>query len=157
VQVAPAVVPFEYGDVEVRTIVVDGEPWFVAADVCAVLGIANSRDALTRLDEADIRQTDVRSGGQNRQVKIVNESGLCDLIIRSDKPQAKPFRRWVTSEGLPSIRKTGSCGTPALPGGGEPGQLPLQLLDFDGDDVDCHGLLLRCEARTASVRHRLLP
>lgn len=103
-------VPFDYSGHEVRTITRDGEPWFVAADVCAVLEIKDASDAVSRLDQADRDRTPVRSGGQNRQMWIVNESGLYDLIIRSDKPEARPFRRWVTSEVLPAIRKTGRYG-----------------------------------------------
>ena len=111
-----AIVPFNYGDQQVRTVTRDDEPWFVAADVCAVLGIGKVTDAVGRLDEADTGLTGIRSGGQNRQMSIVNESGLYDLIFRSDKPEAKPFRRWVTSEVLPSIRRTGGYVAPAQRG-----------------------------------------
>jgi prophage antirepressor-like protein len=83
--------------------------------VCAVLGIGDVRQAVERLDEADRCQIPIRSGEQNRQMWIVNESGLYDLIIRSDKPQARPFRRWVTTEVLPAIRKTGSYSVSAAP------------------------------------------
>lgn len=86
----------------------DGEPWLVAADVCAVLDISNVGNALARLDRADIRSTDVRSGGQRRSINIVNESGLYDLILDSRKPIARAFRRWVTSELLPEIRRDGT-------------------------------------------------
>lgn len=108
-------VPFEYSGHQVRTINRDGEPGFVALDVCTVLDIKDVRQAVERLDQADRYQAPIRSGSQNRQMWIVNESGLYDLIIRSDKPQARPFRRWVTSEVLPAIRKTGRYGAPVLP------------------------------------------
>jgi hypothetical protein len=80
----------------------------VAADVCAALGIANSRDALARLDddEKGVVSTDTLGGAQ--QVAIINESGLYNLIMGSRKPQAKPFKRWVTGTVLPDIRKTGA-------------------------------------------------
>ena len=106
---------FRYDDAPVRTVTVDGEPWFVAADVCAVLGIANVGNALARLDDDEkdsIRLTDGTPGNPNRV--IVSEAGLYDLIIRSDKPEAKRFRRWVTHEVLPSIRRTGSYAVPAV-------------------------------------------
>ena len=101
----------------VRAMLRDGEPWFVAADVCAALEIANSRDALSRLadDEKGVGNADTLGGAQ--QVGIVNESGLYALIFTSRKPEAQRFRRWVTSDVLPSIRKTGAYTTaaPALP------------------------------------------
>lgn len=100
---------FEYEGHDFRTVDVNGEPWFVAADVCKVLEIINVGNALSRLDEADIRSTDVWSPLNNRAyaTKIVNESGLYDLILDSRKPEAKRFRRWITAEVLPTIRKTG--------------------------------------------------
>tara|TARA_R110002051_G_scaffold1853_2_gene10186 strand:- start:15786 stop:16508 length:723 start_codon:yes stop_codon:yes gene_type:complete len=105
---------FTYGGQQVRTIHIDGEPWFVAADVCAVLGIANSRDALARLDadEKGVGITDTLGGAQ--QVAVVNESGLYALTWTSRKEAAATFRRWVKREVLPSIRKTGQFGS-ALP------------------------------------------
>lgn len=99
---------FNYQDNEVRTVEINGEPWFVLKDVCAVLGIGNSRMVFDRLDsdEKGVSQIDTPGGLQN--VNIVNESGLYNVLLRSDKPEAKPLRKWVTSEVLPSIRKTGS-------------------------------------------------
>jgi prophage antirepressor-like protein len=93
------IVPFNFDEHQVRVIVgLDGRPWWVAADVCAVLGIASASDAVTRLDGADVGTTDIRSGVQNRQMKVVNESGLYDLVLDSRKPAARRFRRWITSE-----------------------------------------------------------
>lgn len=93
---------------EVRTLEINGEPWFVLADVCKALDISNSRNIAARLedDEKGVTLMDTLGGAQN--ITIINESGLYDVILRSDKPQAKPFRKWVTSEVLPSIRKTGA-------------------------------------------------
>ncbi|MFK0295495.1 BRO family protein [Streptomyces sp. NPDC090442] len=85
----------------------DGEPWFVAADVAKAVGIGNVGMALTRVNAADISSADVSSTGQRRRMKCVNESGLYDLVLDSRKPEAKQFRRWITSEVLPSIRRTG--------------------------------------------------
>lgn len=105
---------FRYQDNEVRTVEINGEPWFVLKDVCAVLGIGNSRMVFDRLDsdEKGVSQIDTPGGLQN--VNIINESGLYNVILRSDKPEAKPFRKWVTSEVLPSIRKTGGYGQKVL-------------------------------------------
>jgi len=91
----------------------NGEPWFVAADVARVLGYDHTPHA-TRLlddDEADVHKVDSRSVNgveQAREVSIINESGLYHLVLMSKKPEAKKFRKWVTEEVLPSIRKTGS-------------------------------------------------
>jgi anti-repressor protein len=100
----------------VRTVVRDGEPWFVAGDVCRVLGVANVPDAVASLDddEKGVVTTDT-PGGQQR-VRVVNEPGLYSLILRSRKPEAKAFKRWVTHEVLPTIRRTGRFeSAPALP------------------------------------------
>lgn len=100
--------PFAYGTQQVRTILIGDEPWFVAADVCAVLEIANARQAVARVDRDDVCQVDViDSLGRGQNAYAVNESGMYELVIRSDKPQARKFRRWITSEVLPAIRKTG--------------------------------------------------
>lgn len=98
---------FKYGESPVRTVVQDGEPWFVLKDVCEVLGMSNNRMVADRLDEDEkgVSQIDTLGGAQG--MTIINESGLYNVILRSDKPQAKPFRKWVTAEVLPSIRKTG--------------------------------------------------
>ena len=108
---APAV--YKFGLQEVRVVMRDDEPWFVAADVCAALEIANSRDALLKLDgdEKDVGLTDTLGGKQ--EVAIVSESGMYTLVLRcrdAVKPGTVPhrFRKWVTAEVLPAIRKTGS-------------------------------------------------
>lgn len=100
---------FPVSNHEVRSLIIDEEPWFVAKDVCEVLGLGNISMATGRLDSDEINQIELLSTDNRRRPHIViNESGLYSLIIRSDKPQAKEFRRWVTGEVLPSIRKTGS-------------------------------------------------
>ncbi len=98
---------FTYSGNEVRTVKKNGEPWFVLKDVCAILSIGNVADVCARLDtdEKGVGQIDTLGGRQN--MNIINESGLYNVILRSDKPEAKPFRKWVTSEVLPSIRRTG--------------------------------------------------
>ncbi|MFT4124426.1 MAG: phage antirepressor [Microbacteriaceae bacterium] len=103
---------FRYGDMSVRTVLVDGEPWFVAADVTAVLGFANGRMAIARLDEDGVSQADITDSlGRAQRATVLNEPGIYELIMRSDKPEAKAFRRWVTHEVLPSIRRTGQFGS----------------------------------------------
>jgi prophage antirepressor-like protein len=101
------VVPFNFNGLAVRTLSQNNIPWFVANDVCEVLAIANSRDAVSRLDddEKGVAFTDTLGGSQ--KTTIINESGLYALILRSNKPNAKAFRKWVTSEVLPAIRQTG--------------------------------------------------
>lgn len=92
----------------VRTMLIDAEPWFVLADVCYILGIKNSRDVYSEMlddDEKGVGKTDTPGGRQ--EVQIVNEPGLYTVVIRSNSEKAKPFRRWVTHEVLPSIRKQG--------------------------------------------------
>ncbi|PEW74046.1 phage antirepressor Ant [Bacillus thuringiensis] len=96
----------EFG--QVRTVVQGEEVWFIAKDVCDVLEIRNSRQAMARLDEDEKAGVTINDGSQNRTLSSVNESGLYSLILTSRKPQAKAFKKWVTSEVLPSIRKHGA-------------------------------------------------
>ena len=95
-----------------RAVTLEGEPWFVAADVCRALGLGIDNTATRRLDEdekAALRLTQTSSNGteQGRDVTIVNEPGLYSLVLASRKPEAKAFKRWITHEVIPSIRKTG--------------------------------------------------
>lgn len=98
---------FNYQSNEVRTVEMGGEPWFVLKDVCNILGISKYRDTAARLDADERGSVEVDTLGGTQQVIAVNESGLYHVILRSDKPEAAPFRKWVTSEVLPSIRKNG--------------------------------------------------
>lgn len=99
---------FRFGELLVRAHERDGEPWFVLGDLCRALGLTNASVVASRLDEADVSLANVSSGGQRRSVFMVNESGMYEVVIRSDKPGALKFRRWITSDVLPAIRKTGS-------------------------------------------------
>lgn len=92
----------EFG--EIRAIEQNGEPWFVAADVCRALDIGNVTQALSRLDPDEIT---LISNEGSREINLVNEPGLYSLVLGSRKPEAKAFKRWITHEVLPSIRKTG--------------------------------------------------
>lgn len=99
---------FSFQEKQIRVVVKDGEPWFVARDVCAILEIGNTSQALVRLDddEKGVISTDTPGGVQ--EMAAVNESGLYELVLGSKKQEAKEFKRWIKREVLPSIRKTGA-------------------------------------------------
>ena len=105
---------FNFESNEVRTQLIDDEPWFVGRDVAEVLGYSNTRDALNRhVDLEDISSVVIHDGTSGNPLQtIINESGLYSLILKSKLPNAKKFKRWVTSEVLPTIRKTGSYQAP---------------------------------------------
>lgn len=98
---------FNFENHEVRAQVIDDEPWFVAKDVCDILEISNSRDAVSRLDDDEKATVGLTDGSQIRNYSIVNEFGLYNLVLSSRKPEAKVFKRWITHDVIPSIRKTG--------------------------------------------------
>jgi prophage antirepressor-like protein len=108
-----ALIPFEYSGRQVRTVQVDGEPWFVAADVCAVLELNNVTMAVASLDEDEKGFSTIETPGGEQRVVIVNEPGLYSLILRSRKPEAKAFKRWLTHEVIPALRKRGRYDVPA--------------------------------------------
>ena len=96
----------EFG--EVRTLTVNGEPWFVGKDIADILEYRNgSRDINRHIDEEDRRKSMIFDGNQNKETIIINESGLYSLILSSKLPNAKKFKRWITTDILPTIRKTG--------------------------------------------------
>lgn len=96
----------EFG--EIRTVSVDGEPWFVASDVCKALDISNPRDAVSRLDDDERNTVALTDGNRgNPNISIINEPGLYSLVLSSRKPGAKAFKRWITHDVIPAIRKTG--------------------------------------------------
>lgn len=98
---------FQFENLPLNVIDKAGEPWFIAKEVCEILEISNYRDAVSKLDddEKGVAKTDTLGGEQ--ETNIISESGLYTLIIRSNKPNARKFRKWVTGVVLPSIRKTG--------------------------------------------------
>lgn len=106
-------IPFTYEDQQVRVVDIGGEPWFVLADLCRVLDLSNSRMVAQRLGD-DVRHVlaGLDSLGRAQNAYVVNESGMYEVVIRSDKPEAATFRRWITADVLPSIRKTGAYSTP---------------------------------------------
>lgn len=99
---------FKFENKRLRALLINGEPWFVGSDVAKTLGYSNSRDALARhVDEDDKLTERFVLSGQNREVNVINESGLYSLILSSKLPSAKEFKHWITSEVLPQIRRTG--------------------------------------------------
>ncbi|HDG8546878.1 TPA: ORF6C domain-containing protein [Staphylococcus aureus] len=107
---------FNFEELPVRTLEVDGEPYFIGKDVADILGYANGRDALSKhVDAEDKLPSQIATAGQNRNVTIINESGLYSLIFSSKLENAKRFKRWVTSEVLPTLRKTGAYKVPSDP------------------------------------------
>jgi len=93
---------------DIRILDQDGQTWFVLKDVCDVLGLTTPAKVSERLESDEVSQTHIiDSMNRSQETTIINESGLYNVIIRSDKPDAKRFRKWITSEVLPSIRKNG--------------------------------------------------
>ena len=103
-----SIIQFQFGFNDIRVVSINDEPWLVAKDVCDVLGIKNHRDACERLDddEKDVATADTLGGSQ--EMVVISESGFYRLVMTSRKPEVKKFQKWVTSEVIPSIRKTGS-------------------------------------------------
>nr|WP_255643336.1 BRO family protein [Actinoplanes polyasparticus] len=98
---------FEFGEHELRTIVIGGDPWFFASDITSALALGNPRSSLALLDEDEKGVHTMDTPGGEQQVTVVNEPGMYSLILRSRKAEARVFKRWVTHEVLPAIRKTG--------------------------------------------------
>ena len=103
----PVAFQFSATKQEIRSFLIEQEPWFVAKDVCSILGLSNSRKAISALDDDEKGVTKSDTPGGKQSLSIINESGLYALVLRSNKPEAKTFRKWITSEVLPSIRKKG--------------------------------------------------
>ncbi len=140
---------FKYNSNEVRMVQMDGEPWWVLKDVCSILEMDTSQvgKVANRLDEDERNQITVMDVlGRKQKTYIVNESGLYHVILRSDKPQAKPFRKWVTNEVLPSIRKHGAYMTPEM--------LKAVILNPDTMIQLCTALKEETEKRTV-LEHQL--
>jgi prophage antirepressor-like protein len=99
---------YNYHEKEVRTVMIDNEPWFVAKDVCRILELDNISMSISRLDDDEKGVSSIDTPGGKQDMAIVNEAGLYTLILGSRKPEAKEFKRWITHEVIPTIRKTGS-------------------------------------------------
>lgn len=108
---------FNFENNQLRTLLINDEPWFFGKDVADILEYTNTAKAIRdHVDEEDKLTERIVLSGQNREVIFINESGLYSLVLSSKLPSAKRFKRWVTSEVLPQIRKTGSYATPQLTG-----------------------------------------
>jgi len=116
-------IPFKFEDKNIRVLMIEGNPWWVASDVCAVLGISNGRDAVSRLDDDERQRVAITDSLINQgfsdnvpgtTVTLINEPGLYGLVLTSRKPEAKLFKRWITHEVLPSIRQQGGYQIPAI-------------------------------------------
>lgn len=136
-----------YGFAALRVIEKDGNPWFVASEVCEVLGVDNVPQVVGRLDEDEKLLSTLHIAGQNRQVSIINESGLYSIVLTSRKPEAKRFNKWVTSEVLPErVVNTKADETPInrswhehLQGGGDI-WITYLLIGYNGS---CENVILK--------------
>ena len=101
---------FRFDESSVRAVMKDGDPWFAAKDVCDILELGDPSKTVERLDPDEVGTNSIRTTAGTREMLTVNESGVYSLVFTSRKPEAKRFRKWVTSEVLPEIRKTGGYG-----------------------------------------------
>ncbi|MBA85227.1 MAG: hypothetical protein CML69_10880 [Rhodobacteraceae bacterium] len=115
------IIPFDFEEQAVRVVMRDEEPWFVAADICRVLEIQNPTMAVKGLDEDEFTLSTIE--GSHRPTNLINESGLYALVLTSRKEAAKRFRKWITSEVLPAIRRTGRYEHPGLPEAAPSGEI----------------------------------
>jgi prophage antirepressor-like protein len=108
--------PFEFQSQPVRVFVIDGEPWFVLTDLCRVLGLARGAAQVSERLDNEVRQTYPISDsrGRTQNAIVVSEPGMYEVVIRSDKPEAVAFRRWITNDVLPQLRRSGSYGQPLV-------------------------------------------
>ena len=132
---------FNSAEQPIRFEIIDDLPWAIAKDVCLALGLNNNREALTKLDDDEKLMSEFLTSGQRRKMLFVNESGIYSLIFRSNKPEARMFRKWVTNEVLPQIRKNGHFSPSAAPSGGDASNDPhrnqdaLCKLIYDAADI----------------------
>jgi anti-repressor protein len=138
-----AIVPFQFGDQPVRISDRNGQPWFVLADVCRALDVANPSVAAQRLDDDEKDALSLTDAiGRPQVTTVINESGLYRIIMTSRKASARRFRKWVTAEVLPSIRRTGGYGAPAA------------ALDLS-DPATLHRLLIEHTGRALAADERV--
>lgn len=138
------IIPFIFDTLPVRAVLRDGEPWFVAADLAAVLDYSETAAMTRHLDDDEKGLSTVQTLGGPQEMTIISESGLYAAILKSRKPEARQFRRWVTGEVLPSIRKTGGYSM------GDHARRVRDVFDVAGTAVKARGL--RGPARDAAVR-----
>ncbi len=139
---------FEYQGAQVSTVMGYDHPWFVAADVCKILEIANTTDAVNRLDDDERTLVYIEGASNGLPVNVINEPGLYSLVLASRKPEAKAFKRWITHEVLPSIRQNGSYSVKPL----SPTEALLQavqILDQQAKQI------ARLEEKVTVTNHRI--
>ena len=146
---------FHYQSAQVRVVVDEaGEPWFVLSDLCKVLNLTAPHMVAKRIDDDFKGRSLISTPGGTQEMTTVNEAGMYDVILRSDKEEAKAFRRWITSEVLPTIRKTGGYGAPAPVLSG-PELMAVALVEADrtlkAKDVVIAGLTGRAEVAERTV------
>lgn len=125
------IVPFDFEGAAVRVVDRGGDPWFVLADVCRVLEIGNSADAARRLDDDEKGVDTIDTPGGLQEMVVINESGLYSLILTSRKDAAKRFKKWVTADVLPTIRKTGGYGQINVRDPAQLTQVAIQLIEVN--------------------------
>lgn len=133
-----------------------GELRFVARDVCACLGIGNTGDVIAALDDDEKGIDSIDTPGGRQEMSTVSEPGLYSLILRSRKPEAKRFKRWITHEVLPSIRKTGSYGVPAIPNFTDPVAAARAWADSEEKRRIAHEARLALEQKMEEVRPKVV-
>jgi prophage antirepressor-like protein len=131
---------------QLRMVERDGQPWFVLADVCAVLDLSSPHKVADRLDEDEKGRNQIPTPGGEQEMTVINESGLYAVILRSDKAQARPFRKWVTNEVLPALRTKGSY---TLPISNQNCPIPLISARLVAVALDCSS-----KSATNRLRHR---
>lgn len=142
--------PFDFEGKACQVVVDDqGTPWWVAKDVCEILGVQNVPQAMAAVDEDEKRTYSLYISGQNREVWTISESGLWSLVLRSNKPEAKKIKRWITSEVIPSIRKHGSYGKPSTQLQADSAMLRIMMLFTAVSDLTANDIAHITELATA--------
>ena len=149
------ITPFNFEGTPVRTIQINGETQFVAADVCAALDLPDTHKAIARLDDDEKGRNSIPTPGGQQEMSVVNESGLYNLVLGSRKPEAKRFKRWVTSEVLPTIRKTGSYGKLVAPTIPQSLSAALRLAADQSDQIEAQQAQLAIAGPKADTLDRI--
>ncbi|GLV21988.1 antirepressor [Sphingobium sp. TomMM35A] len=149
------IIPFSFENQPVRIDDRNGEPWFVLADLCRILELSNPSKAAAGLDDDErdtLTNTEGMAAPQVQQMTVINESGLYKLILRSRKPAAKRFTKWLTSIVLPTIRRTGSYGAPAPALDlSDPATLQNLLIDLTGKTLDASERIAKLEPKAEAL------
>lgn len=150
-------IPYAFEGNEVRALMINGEPWFVATDVALALSYAEAKDMTRNLDDDEKGRQIVPTPGGNQEMLVINEAGLYSAILRSRKAEAKRFKRWVTHEVLPSLRKHGAYIMPTAEAVAEATEVPLAA-NVEADHIVSAGRVFRAlftTARSMGMARRL--